>query len=79
MGGTIPLSVDRSTVRKKNLRTKYLKYNGIKDTCSLTDKQTKRTYIHSDCSEQNNEMPILLDCDVVSYDTFCHKTTRGIF
>ena len=47
-GGTTQLSLDRSTVRKENLRPKYLKCNGIKDTCSLTDKQTKRTYLYSD-------------------------------
>ena len=46
--GTTRLSLDWSIVRKENLRPKYLKRNGIKDTCSLTDKQTKRTYLHSD-------------------------------
>ena len=38
-GGTTRLSLDRSTVRKVNLQPKYLKCNGIKDTCSLTNKQ----------------------------------------
>ena len=33
----------------------------------------------NDCSEQNNEMSVLLACYVVSYDTFCHKTTCGVF
>ena len=47
-GGTTRLSLDRSTVRKENLQPKYLRRNGIKDTCSLTDKQTKTTYLHSD-------------------------------
>ena len=47
-GGTTRLSLDRSTVRKENLQTKYLKHNEIEDTCSLTDKQTKPTYLHSD-------------------------------
>ena len=42
--------LDRSTLRKENFRPKYLKRNGINDICtgSLTDKQTKRTYLHSD-------------------------------
>ena len=44
VGGTIRSSLDRSTVRKE----KYLERNGIEDTYSLTDKQTKRTYLHSD-------------------------------
>ena len=43
--GTTRLSLNRSTVQKENLWPKYLKCNGIKDTCSLTDKQTKRTYL----------------------------------
>ena len=47
-GGTTRLSLYRSTVRKENLQPKYLKRKGIKDTCSLTDKQTKGTYLHSD-------------------------------
>ena len=45
VGGTTWLSLDRSTVLKENLRPKYLKHN--EDTCSLTGKQTKRTYLHS--------------------------------
>ena len=48
VGGTTPISLDRSTMRKENLRPKYLKRKGIKDTCILTDKQAKRTYLHSD-------------------------------
>ena len=48
VGGTTRLCLDRSTVRKENLRPKYLKRTGIKDTCSRTDKQTKITYLHSD-------------------------------
>ena len=41
--GTTRLSLDRSTVRPK-----YLKRKWIKDSCSLTDKQIIRTYLHSD-------------------------------
>ena len=47
VGGTTWLSLDRSTVWEENLRPKYLKRKGIKDTCSLTDKQTKIIYSHS--------------------------------
>ena len=48
VGDTTRLFLDRSTVRKENLRSKYLKRKGIKDTCSLTDKQTKEhIYIQS--------------------------------
>ena len=66
MGGTTRLSLDRTTVRKENLWPKYLKRKGIKDTCSLTDKQTKKEHIYiqtveqNDCSEQNNEIYVLL-------------------
>ena len=40
---------------------------GIKDMCSLTDKQTKRTCLHSDgwkhdCSEQNKEKSVQNAC-----------------
>ena len=48
VGGTTGLSLDRSTVGKENLRPKYLERKGIKHTCSVTEKQTKRTYLHSD-------------------------------
>ena len=48
VGGTTRLSPNRSTAQEENLRPKYLKRPGIKDTCSRTDKQTKRTYLHSD-------------------------------
>ena len=48
VGGTTRLSFDELTVRKGNIRPKYLKRKRIKDTCSLTDKQTKITYLHSD-------------------------------
>ena len=44
--GTTRLSLDRSTVRKENLRPKYLKRKGIKHTCSLIDKQTKITDVN---------------------------------
>ena len=47
VGDSTRLSLDRSTVRKQNLRPKYLNRKVIKDTCSLTDKQTKITYLHS--------------------------------
>ena len=43
VGGTTRRSLDRSNVRKE----KYLERKGIEDTYSLTDKQTKRTYLHS--------------------------------
>ena len=49
-GGITRLSLDRSTVRKENLRPKYLKRKGIKNTCSLTDtknKQTEHIYIQT--------------------------------
>ena len=48
VGGIAQISFDRSTVQKENLQPKYLKHKGIKDTCILTDKQAKRTYLHSD-------------------------------
>ena len=48
VGGTTRPSFNRLTVRKENIRQKYLKRKGIKDTCSLTDCQTKTTYLHSD-------------------------------
>ena len=41
-GGITRLSLDRSTMRKENLRPKYLKRMGIKDTCHLTDKKKKK-------------------------------------
>ena len=47
-GATTRLSLDRSTMRKENHRPKYWKRKEIKDTCSLTDKQAKLTYLHSD-------------------------------
>ena len=40
--GITQLSLDRSTVRKENLRPKYLKRKGIKDTCSLADTKNKQ-------------------------------------
>ena len=46
VGGTTRLSLDRSTVRKENLWPQYLKRNGIKDTCSLTENgQKEHIYI----------------------------------
>ena len=48
VGGITQISLDRLTVRKKISGQSNLKRNGIKDTCSLTDKQTKRTDLHSD-------------------------------
>ena len=48
VGGTARISFDRSTVWKENIRPKYLKCKRIKDSCILTDKQAKRTYLHSD-------------------------------
>ena len=45
MSGTTLLSLNRSTVRKENLRPKYLKRKGIKDTSSLTYKQTEDSWI----------------------------------
>ena len=47
-GGITQLSLDRSTVRKENLQPEYLKYKGIKDTCSLADTKKRRTYLHTD-------------------------------
>ena len=46
--GTTRLSLYRKTVRKENLRPKVSETQQIKDTCSLTDKQTKITYLRSD-------------------------------
>ena len=53
-------------MRKENLRPKYLKRKGIKDTCSLADtknKQKEHIYIptveQNYCSEHNNEMSVL--------------------
>ena len=48
VGGITRFSLNRLTVRKKISGQSNLKRNGIKDTCSLTDKQTKRTDLHSD-------------------------------
>ena len=46
-GGDITrLSLDRSTVRKENLRPKYLKRKGIKDTCSLADTKKNKQKEH---------------------------------
>ena len=88
-GSKTRLSLDRSTVPKENLRPKYLKCMGMKDTCSLTDKQIKQTYIHSDgwikWLFRTKQWNVCLACvvtwtlKVVSYDTFCHKTTCGVF
>ena len=63
VGGKSRLSLDRSTVRKENLRPKCLKARN-----KIYLKQTKITYFHSDgrkkwLSEQNNEISVLLDCD----------------
>ena len=80
VGGTARISLDRSTVRKENLRPKYLKRKGIKDTCILTDKQAKRTYIHSEGwikwlfrTKQWNVCLVTWTLKVVSYDTFAIK------
>ena len=71
VGCTARLSLDRSTVRKE----KYLKPNGIEDTCSLTNKQTKRTYLHSDgCIKQNKTMECM-SCLLV---TLCQTTLFAI-
>ena len=42
VGGTTRLSLYRTNVQRKSPAKR------IEDTCSLTDKQTKRTYLHSD-------------------------------
>ena len=86
-GGITPLSLDRPTVRKENLRPKYLKRKGIKDTCSLTYKkkqqQNRLTYRRLyKITVQSKTMKCLSytwTLKVVSYDTFCHKTTPGVF
>ena len=48
VGGTTRLSRYRTTVRIENLQPKVSETQRIKDTCSLIDKQTKITYLHSD-------------------------------
>ena len=63
-GGDITrLSLDRSTVRKENLRPKYLKRKGIKAVWQTQNiKQKEHINIQmvewNYCSEQNNEMPV---------------------
>ena len=85
VGGTAQISLDRSTVQKENLRLKYLKRKWIKDTCILTDKKAKTTYLHSDGwikwlfrTKQWNVCLacLLLELWKLCHTTFCHKTTR---
>ena len=61
--GTTRLSLDISIVRKENLRPKYLKWY-LQSERQLNKK--KHIYIQTaeenDCSEQNNEMSVLLAC-----------------
>ena len=85
-GGITQLSLDRPTVRKENLQPKYLKRKGIKDTCSLTYKkqqQNRLTYRRlNKITVQGKTIKYLSytwTLKVVSYDTFCHKTTHGVF
>ena len=67
VGGTTRLSLDRSNVWKK------------KSPAKVSEMQRNERYLQSDRQKQNNEMSVLLACYVVSYDTFCHKTIRGVF
>ena len=78
MGGTTRLSLDRTTVRKENLWPKYLKRKGIKDSCSLTDKQTKKNIFIfrrlNKMTVQNKTMKCM-SCLLV---TLCHTTLCAI-
>ena len=82
VGGTARISLDRSTVWKENLRPKYLKCNGIKDTCILTDKQAKRTYLHSDGWIKwlfgTKQWNVCLACLLLELWKFCHTTLFAI-
>ena len=78
-------SLDKSKVRKENLWPKYLEQNGIKDYLQ-SDRQTNKNNILTfrrlnTMTVQYKTMKclVLLACYVVSYDTFCHKTTCGVF
>ena len=75
VGGTTRLFLDISTVRKENLRPKYLKPKGIKGTCSLTDKQRNKNNIFTfrwlnKMTVQNKTMKCL-SCLLVM---LCHTT-----
>ena len=80
VGGTTGLSLDRSTVRKENLQTKYLQCKGIKGTCILTYKQTKRTYLHSDgwipvkWLFRTKQWNVCLACLLLKLWKLCHTT-----
>ena len=83
VGGKTRLSLDRSTVRKKVSDQSVWNASNQRYL-----KQTKRTYFHSDGwkNDYQNKTMKRLSCllvtwtlKVVSYDTFCHKTIRGVF
>ena len=78
VGGRARISLDRSTVRKENLRPKYLKRKEINDTCILTDKQAKRTYLHSDgwikWLFRTNQWNVCLACLLLELWKLCYTT-----
>ena len=78
VGGTTWLSLNRSTVQKENLQPKCLKRNGIKDTCSLTEKQKKKSIFTfrrlNKMTVQNRTMKCL-SCLLI---TLCHTTLFAI-
>ena len=82
VGGTARISLDRSTVRKENLRPKYLKLKWIKDTCILTGKQAKRTYLHSDgwikWLFRTKQWNVCLACLLLELWKLCHTTLFAI-
>ena len=82
VGGTTRHSLDRSTGRKENLRPKYLKHKKMKDTCSLTDKQTKRAYLHSDgwikWLFRTKQWNVCLACLLLELWKLCHTTLFAI-
>ena len=82
VGGTTRLPLNRSTVRKENLRLKYLKCTGIKDTCSQTDKQTKIIYLHSDgwikWLFRTKQWNVCLACLLLELWKLCHMTLFAI-
>ena len=85
VGGSTRRSLDRSTMRKENLRPKYLKRKGMKKYLQYDGQRNKKNIFlfrrlnKMIVPEQNNKMSVLFACYVVSYDTFSHKTIRSVF
>ena len=83
LGGATRHSVDRSTVQKKS-PAKVSETQRNKRYLQSGRETNKKTififrWLNKMTTEQNNEISVLPACYVVSYDMFCHKTTRDVF